>query len=77
MYKRQILTGAQLPIGVARTDARENIITALEIAAAQHDGKPIVPEAVSYTHLDVYKRQVWGKTFLLLRVGRGAHSFVC
>lgn len=28
-----ILTGAQLPIGVARSDARENLITALEIAA--------------------------------------------
>ncbi len=32
--KPVILTGAQLPIGAARTDARENFITALEIAAA-------------------------------------------
>lgn len=46
--KPVILTGAQLPIGVARTDARENIITALEIAAAQMDGRPLVPEVCIY-----------------------------
>ena len=34
LHKPVILTGAQLPIGVARSDARENFITALEIAAA-------------------------------------------
>jgi L-asparaginase len=48
LQKPVILTGAQLPIGVARTDARENIITALEIAAAQHNGQPIVPEVCIY-----------------------------
>lgn len=46
--KPVILTGAQLPIGVARTDARENIITALEIAAAQIEDCPIVPEVCLY-----------------------------
>ncbi len=34
LNKPVILTGAQLPIGAPRTDARENFITALEIAAA-------------------------------------------
>ncbi|MBD2703162.1 asparaginase [Spirosoma sp. BT702] len=34
LNKPVILTGAQLPIGVARSDARENFLTALEIAAA-------------------------------------------
>lgn len=48
LSKPVILTGAQLPIGVARTDARENFITALEIAAAQQDGKPLVPEVCIY-----------------------------
>ncbi len=48
LNKPIVLTGAQLPIGVARTDARENIITALEIAAAQIDGRPIVPEVSVY-----------------------------
>ena len=53
LNKPVILTGAQLPIGVARSDARENFITALEIAAAvdafSHEkGKPIVPEVCVY-----------------------------
>ncbi|WP_338876972.1 asparaginase [Spirosoma sp. SC4-14] len=48
LNKPVLLTGAQLPIGIARTDARENFITALEIAAAQEDGKPIVSEVCVY-----------------------------
>ena len=40
-----ILTGSQLPIGVLRTDGKENLITSIEIAAAKHpDGTAIVPE---------------------------------
>ena len=46
--KPVILTGAQLPIGVARTDARENLLTALEIAADRQDGRPTVPEVCLY-----------------------------
>ena len=48
LSKPVILTGAQLPIGVARTDARENLITALEIASAQINGRPVVPEVAVY-----------------------------
>ena len=53
LNKPVILTGAQLPIGVARSDARENFMTALEIAAAVDaaDGggdQPIVPEVCVY-----------------------------
>lgn len=45
LAKPVILTGSQLPIGMLRTDARENLITAIEIAAAKHpDGTAIVPE---------------------------------
>ncbi|MCS7018016.1 MAG: asparaginase [Bernardetiaceae bacterium] len=45
LAKPVILTGAQLPIGVPRTDARENFITALEIAAKKNkNGLPMVPE---------------------------------
>ena len=45
LSKPVILTGSQLPIGVLRTDGKENLITAIEIAAARHkDGSPIVPE---------------------------------
>ncbi|MBQ9524668.1 MAG: type I asparaginase [Bacteroidaceae bacterium] len=47
--KPVILTGSQLPIGKIRTDGKENLITAIEIAAAQHeDGTPIVPEVCIY-----------------------------
>ena len=46
--KPVILTGSQLPIGEIRTDARENIITAMEIAAAKKNGKALVPEVCIY-----------------------------
>lgn len=49
LNKPVILTGAQLPIGVARSDARENFITALELAAAvQEDGTPVLSEVCVY-----------------------------
>lgn len=45
LTKPVILTGSQLPIGTLRTDGKENLITAIEIAAAKHpDGTPMVPE---------------------------------
>jgi L-asparaginase len=45
LSKPVVLTGSQLPIGALRTDGKENLITAIEIAAAKHpDGTPIVPE---------------------------------
>ena len=45
LSKPVILTGSQLPIGKLRTDGKENLITAVEIAAAKHpDGTAIVPE---------------------------------
>ncbi|ALJ00927.1 asparaginase [Rufibacter tibetensis] len=42
--KPVIFTGAQVPIGRMRTDARRNLITAMEIASAYRMGKPLVPE---------------------------------
>jgi len=48
LSKPVIFTGAQLPISVPRSDARENLITALEIAAAKQDGEPVVPEVCIY-----------------------------
>ena len=48
LNKPVILTGAQLPIGVARTDAKENFITALEIASAQTNNQPIISEVCIY-----------------------------
>ena len=49
LNKPVILTGAQLPIGVARTDAKENFITALEIAAERNSNNhPIISEVCIY-----------------------------
>ncbi|MDR2970831.1 MAG: type I asparaginase [Bacteroidales bacterium] len=48
LSKPVILTGSQLPLGVMRTDGRENILNSIEIAAAKKDGKPRVPEVCIY-----------------------------
>jgi L-asparaginase len=48
LNKPVIFTGAQLPIGVARTDAKENFITALEIAAAQTHNRSVISEVCIY-----------------------------
>lgn len=51
LMKPVILTGSQLPIGALRTDGKENLITAIEIAAAKNaDGTPIVPEVCVLFH---------------------------
>jgi len=39
-----IFTGSQLPIGTIRTDGKENLISAIEIAAATKQGQPCTPE---------------------------------
>ncbi len=44
LAKPVIFTGSQLPIGSLRTDAKENLISAVELAAAHKDGVPVVPE---------------------------------
>ncbi len=48
LSKPVVFTGAQLPITEPRSDARENLITALEIASASENGRPIVPEVCVY-----------------------------
>lgn len=53
--KPVILTGSQLPIGIIRTDGKENLITAIEIAAAQKNGKPLVNEVCIYFEYKLYR----------------------
>jgi len=48
LTKPVIFTGAQLPISEPRSDARENLLTALEIASASDKEAPIVPEVCIY-----------------------------
>lgn len=55
LCKPVILTGSQLPINTLRTDGRENLITAIEIAAAVNDGLPLVPEVSIYFENKLYR----------------------
>lgn len=49
LEKPVVLTGSQLPIGMLRTDGKENLISSIEIAAAaDSDGRPMVPEVCVY-----------------------------
>jgi L-asparaginase len=48
LNKPVIFTGSQLPLGLVRTDGRDNFINAIEIAAAREDETPIVPEVAIY-----------------------------
>src|SRR5574344_385011 len=45
LEKPVVFTGSQLPIGMLRTDGKENLISSIEIAAAKGaDGTAVVPE---------------------------------
>ncbi len=53
--KAVIMTGSQLPIGVLRTDGKENLITAVQLAAAKKDGSSVVPEVCIYFNSQLFR----------------------
>ncbi len=53
--KPVILTGSQLPVGDLRTDAKENVITSIQIAALQHDATPVIQEVCLYFEYKLYR----------------------
>ncbi len=56
LNKCVVLTGSQLPVGHVRTDAKENLITSIEIAAAtRKDGQSRVPEVCLYFDYQLYR----------------------
>lgn len=55
LSKPVIITGSQLPIGTLRTDGKENLISSVEIAAAQHNGQALVPEVAIYFENFLYR----------------------
>ncbi|RDY58685.1 asparaginase [Flagellimonas nanhaiensis] len=55
LAKPVIFTGSQLPIGDLRTDAKENLITSIEIASLQEKGKPVVQEVGLYFEYKLYR----------------------
>jgi len=48
LSKPVVFTGSQIPLGVLRSDGRENLITAVEIAGAYDGDMPVVPEVSLY-----------------------------
>jgi L-asparaginase len=55
LSKPVILTGSQLPIGMIRTDARENLITAVQIASQQINDEPVIQEVAVYFEDRLYR----------------------
>ena len=55
LSKPVILTGSQLPLGVMRTDGRENILNSIEIAISHLNGRPRVPEVSIYFEDSLYR----------------------
>jgi len=55
LEKPVILTGSQLPIGVLRSDGKDNLINAIEIAGHKENGKALVPEVCICFENNLYR----------------------
>lgn len=55
LQKPVIFTGSQLPIGDLRTDAKENLITSIQIAIAKENEESIVKEVGLYFEYKLYR----------------------
>ena len=55
LQKPIIFTGSQLPIGDLRTDAKENLITSVEIASAHKNGVPVISEVCLYFEYQLFR----------------------
>ena len=56
LAKPVVLTGSQLPIGMLRTDGKENLISSIEIASSSDEnGNPVVPEVCIYFDAHLYR----------------------
>ena len=55
LSKPVIFTGSQLPIGDLRTDAKENLITAIQIASLQVDNAAVISEVCLYFEYKLYR----------------------
>lgn len=53
--KPVVFTGSQLPIGDLRTDAKENLITAIQVASLQNKNKPVINEVCLYFEYKLYR----------------------
>jgi len=55
LAKPVVFTGSQLPIGDLRTDAKENLITSIQVASLQERNKPIIKEVSLYFEYKLYR----------------------
>ena len=55
LSKPIVFTGSQLPIGDLRTDAKENLITAIQIASLKQKGKSVFKEVCLYFEYKLYR----------------------
>ncbi len=55
LEKPVVFTGSQLPIGDLRTDAKENLITAIQVASLREQGKPVINEVCLYFEYKLYR----------------------
>jgi len=55
LSKPVIFTGSQLPIGDLRTDAKENLITAIQIASLKEENKSVISEVCLYFEYKLYR----------------------
>ncbi len=55
LAKPVIFTGSQLPIGDLRTDAKENLITSIQIAALKENNQPVVQEVCLYFENELFR----------------------
>ena len=55
LAKPVIFTGSQLPIGDLRTDAKENLITAIQLASLRENDQPVISEVCLYFEYKLYR----------------------
>ncbi len=55
LTKPVIFTGSQLPIGDLRTDAKENLITAIQIACLKENNRSVIQEVCLYFEYKLYR----------------------
>lgn len=55
LKKPIIFTGSQLPIGDLRTDAKENLITSIQLAGLKEQGKSVIREVGLYFEYKLYR----------------------
>ncbi|PKQ46825.1 asparaginase [Confluentibacter flavum] len=55
LSKPVIFTGSQLPIGDLRTDAKENLITSVQLASLKNEDKPVITEVCLYFEYKLYR----------------------